>query len=239
MSEEHIKRIFGQLVLALQYLHTEKFHIVGSINLDSVYFDRHGNIRLSILPSKMQPISFKAPELLMDQPESEASDVWSLGVILYAMAAARLPFDDVNDGKVTAKIIHSDPVFPIRFSENFTNLLKMMLQKDPTSRITLSNIRLHPFLSTLMFPEALIREFTNFQVIDKDIADEIESRFGLSLDSILSTRSQECALYRLLLREKQTAALSRAHEYSCSHAQPSSFSQLQFKSLRRTGYRTW
>ena len=35
---------------------------------------------------------FQAPEVLAGGPLSEASDVWSLGVTLYTLACARLPF---------------------------------------------------------------------------------------------------------------------------------------------------
>jgi serine/threonine protein kinase len=236
MREEHIKRIFGQLILAVQYLHSEKLHIAGSINLDSIYLDRHGNVRLSVIPRQLQPLSFKAPELLMESRETEGSDIWSLGIVLYAIAASRMPFDDINSGRLTAKIMHDDPVFPVHFSGNLTNLLERMLTKDPGSRITLSNIKLHPFFSDMSLTESGIQEFSTF--LNDKISDEVELTYDFSAVSILSNLTgdfnREGVIQRLLHRERQTIASSLVQEQISSIRAPAkSKSRLQCTSSRK------
>ena len=53
--------------------------------------------------------TYVAPEVLLQKPYSKSVDLWSLGVIVYILLSAMLPFDS-NDQKETARRTIYDPV---------------------------------------------------------------------------------------------------------------------------------
>ena len=99
---------------------------------------------------------YAAPELVISEGlyVGSAVDIWSCGVILYAMLAGYLPFDDdpANpDGdniNLLYRYIVSTPLsFPDYISTEARDLLGLMLVPDPNRRTTLDGVMRHPWLS--------------------------------------------------------------------------------------------
>lgn len=98
---------------------------------------------------------YAAPELVVSEGlyVGSAVDVWSCGVILYAMLAGYLPFDDdpANpDGdniNLLYKYIVSTPLaYPDYVSDAARGILSLMLQPDPRRRASLEQVMRHPWL---------------------------------------------------------------------------------------------
>lgn len=72
-------------------------------------------------------------------------DIWSCGVILYAMLCGYLPFEDPNTDKLYKKILDCDYSIPNYVSETGRNLIQKILNTNPEERYTIQQIRNHPW----------------------------------------------------------------------------------------------
>jgi|LauGreDrversion4_2_1035121.scaffolds.fasta_scaffold604407_2 serine/threonine-protein kinase ULK4 len=90
-----------------------------------------------------------APELFHDAGvHSYYSDFWSLGCILYELAAGKPPFSSNSLKDLIAMIVESECALPVEgTSSEFNDLLRRMLEKDPMKRISWEEIKVHPFWS--------------------------------------------------------------------------------------------
>jgi serine/threonine protein kinase len=93
---------------------------------------------------------YTAPELFSDDGSYNfKTDLWALGCIMYEMAVGQVPFFDENVRSLINKIIYEDVNFNRRelqnFSDEFIDILRKLLEKDPSSRISWGDIERHAF----------------------------------------------------------------------------------------------
>lgn len=82
---------------------------------------------------------YASPEIVRGQTYSgSASDIWSCGVILYALLTSRLPFDDPNVNNVLKKVRDGNFIIPDWVVPPAKDLVTKMLEVDINQRITVS-----------------------------------------------------------------------------------------------------
>jgi 5'-AMP-activated protein kinase catalytic alpha subunit len=87
---------------------------------------------------------YAAPEMIAGYDyHGSKVDVWSCGVILYAMVCGYLPFEDPDTALLYKKILKGDYVLPQFISSEGGNLIGKILNTDPETRFTAPQIRLH------------------------------------------------------------------------------------------------
>lgn len=169
LKEREACRLFAQLVSGVSYLHRKKI-IHRDLKLENLLLDRHRNVIITdfgfannfsarsndLMATSCGSPCYAAPELVVQDGMyvGAAVDVWSCGVILYAMLAGYLPFDDdpANpDGdniNMLYKYIMATPLsFPDYITAEPRSLLLRMLVPDPAKRATLDEVMAHPWLA--------------------------------------------------------------------------------------------
>lgn len=100
-------------------------------------------------------------------------DAWSCGVILYALLCGSLPFDDEHVPNLFKKIKHGSFSLPGHLSENARRLIVRMLMVDPSARITLKEIRRHPWTrEQLPLPSCLWQPEPDY--VDHEVITHLE-----------------------------------------------------------------
>ncbi|OQE82091.1 hypothetical protein PENNAL_c0038G00417 [Penicillium nalgiovense] len=157
---EKVKRIFTQLVGAVAYVHS-KSCVHRDLKLENILLDKQENVKLcdfgftreyegkaSYLQTFCGTICYSAPEMLKGEKYAgEKVDVWSLGIILYALLAGELPYDDDDDQITKKRILSDEPTFNEKFTDDAKALINLLLSKRPLIRPSLDEILAHPFLA--------------------------------------------------------------------------------------------
>jgi len=82
---------------------------------------------------------YASPEIVKGvKYKGKATDIWSCGVILFALLAGRLPFDDKNLKTLLSKVKAGKYTIPDHIDPLAKDLLTRMLVVDVNSRITVS-----------------------------------------------------------------------------------------------------
>jgi serine/threonine-protein kinase ULK4 len=85
-------------------------------------------------------LRYMAPEIYLGKENSKESDLWSLGCMLYRMYTGSIPFSADNEANLRSQIIGKECPNPrgnklsTKASSEFLDLLKGLMQKDPTKR---------------------------------------------------------------------------------------------------------
>ena len=83
----------------------------------------------------MGTMFYTAPEIFRGDPADARSDLWSLGVMFYEMAAAKPPFDGRTGFELTSSILRdAPPILPEQVPEPLRCIVLRCLEKDPAKR---------------------------------------------------------------------------------------------------------
>jgi NIMA (never in mitosis gene a)-related kinase len=88
---------------------------------------------------------YASPEVWRDEPYDAKSDIWSLGCIIYQMAALRPPFQ-AKDMEELFKNVQNKPTpsIPKQYSKILCDLIQLCLNKKANFRPTASELLEHP-----------------------------------------------------------------------------------------------
>lgn len=172
LSEDEARVYTQQILSALEYCHRRKV-AHRDIKPENIFLDEEKNIKLGdfglsnlmqageFLRTSCGSPNYAAPEVISGCMYCGTEvDVWSTGVVLYALLAGYLPFDDNNTTSLFAKIKTANYIMPHHFSPEVKDLISRMLTVDPVARITINQIKAHPWYNVdvpvaIQFKESL------------------------------------------------------------------------------------
>lgn len=97
------------------------------------------------------------PEMFRGSPyEGPEVDIWSLGVVLFAMVSGYLPFPHSHD------TLSGNFEPPTNLSPSLISLLSGMFSVDPTERLTIVDVAAHPWLNSFPSPKILDKPWSGF-----------------------------------------------------------------------------
>jgi serine/threonine protein kinase len=159
LPEHEAVSYFRQITSGLSYCH--QFGICHrDLKPENLLLDRsHNTIKIADFGmAALEPTGTKlqtscgsphyaAPEVIKGKEyEGHKADIWSCGIILYALLAGFLPFDDENIRTLLKKVQVGKFEMPSRFSNEAKDLIWRMLEVDSRKRITMAEIQDHPLL---------------------------------------------------------------------------------------------
>ncbi|XP_050538867.1 serine/threonine-protein kinase NIM1-like isoform X2 [Daktulosphaira vitifoliae] len=152
MHESEAKTIFAQLVLAVQHLHDRSI-VHRDIKAENVFLSSRGVAKLgdfgfSIKVSSDEKLEtfcgsppYAAPELFLDQRYvGRPVDVWSLGVLLFFMTTATMPFLGESMASLRQSILSGKIITPTWMTQPLENLIVSMLNTSSSDRLRIDQV---------------------------------------------------------------------------------------------------
>eukprot|EP00834_Sanchytrium_tribonematis_P004878 NODE_264_length_11354_cov_1.067170.p3 type:complete len:434 gc:universal NODE_264_length_11354_cov_1.067170:4469-5770(+) len=161
LNESESRKFFKQIVSAIEYCHGR--HVLHrDLKLENLLLDDHMNIKVAdfgftntykkdrkLLTSCGSP-PYAAPELFLGKPYyGPEIDVWSLGVVLFAMSCGNLPFSGKNIQEIRREVLRGKVAYPKHLTDDCVDLISRILVPDPQLRYNLNDIKNHIWMNQL------------------------------------------------------------------------------------------
>ncbi|VDI22346.1 BR serine/threonine kinase [Mytilus galloprovincialis] len=230
LTPKEARRFFRQIISALDFCHSHNI-CHRDLKPENLLLDDKNNIRVadfgmaslqvegSMLETSCGSPHYACPEVIRGEKyDGRRADVWSCGVILYALLVGALPFDDDNLRQLLEKVKKGVFHIPHFVPPDCQNLLRGMIEVDPEKRLTLEDIHRHPWVIAdsqghieLEQPVAQIVQTSiipDIQDLDPDVLSTMSSlqcfkdKDKLIQELLNSKHNTEKVVYFLLLDRK-------------------------------------
>lgn len=224
LQEHEARRFFQQIISGVDYCHRHMI-VHRDLKPENLLLDHNMHVKIAdfglsnmmldgeFLRTSCGSPNYAAPEVISGKlyagPEV---DIWSCGVILYALLCGTLPFDDEHVPTLFRKI--KSGVFPIPeyLNKTVVSLLCQMLQVDPLKRANIEEIKKHEWfqieLPTYLFPSFVE---CDSNVIDTFAVSEVCDKFGVKDSEVHNAllsgdpHDQLAIAYHLIIDNKRFA----------------------------------
>uniref|UniRef100_A0A3P9KLJ2 calcium/calmodulin-dependent protein kinase n=1 Tax=Oryzias latipes TaxID=8090 RepID=A0A3P9KLJ2_ORYLA len=162
LKEGQARFYFRDLVLGIEYHYHKIIH--RDIKPSNLLLGDDGHLKIAdfgvsnefegtddLLSTTAGTPAFMAPETMTEHFQffsGKALDVWAMGVTLYCFVFGKCPFYDEYIVSLHNKIKNKPVEFPEpEISDELKHLIERMLDKNPATRITVPEIKLHPWVT--------------------------------------------------------------------------------------------
>lgn len=189
LDEHEARFFFRQIVAGVEYCHS---NLVAHRDLkpENILVDEYKTIKIAdfglsnlmkdgkFMKTDCGSPNYAAPEVISKKKYiGTEADTWSCGVILFALLAGYLPFDEEVLQMLFKKIKEGDYEIPEHFSKEAADLIRRMLQPNPILRLKFHELKLHPWLRTtymLYLDPRQIRFYLNPLKINQELFEKLK-----------------------------------------------------------------
>ncbi|XP_034193551.1 serine/threonine-protein kinase grp isoform X1 [Osmia lignaria lignaria] len=221
------QKYFKQLISAVEYLHSKGI-AHRDLKPENLLLDENDNLKVSdfglatiyrfrgkerCLEKRCGTLPYVAPEVLLHPYHAEPADIWSCGIILVALLAGELPWDQSlaecpeymawRDGKYMS-------LTPWKKLDNSSlSLIKNILIHSPSARCTIKDIKQHRWFIKKFQRAGTIEGYIRPDETDSRqvLEDENLTRFGLSQPELPTTENANAV--QINLDERQGFSFSQ------------------------------
>ena len=157
LTEDEAALFYYQLINGLEYIHKNNI-VHRDLKPENLLLSKNDLLKIIdfglsnytgyniLLGTPCGSPCYASPEMVSGQRyNGYMIDVWSTGIILFAMVNGYLPFEDNNNEILFGKILKCKIHYPKTMGELTLDLMKKIITPDPKKRITLEQIKHHPF----------------------------------------------------------------------------------------------
>lgn len=167
VPEPEACRFFHQIIAGVEQIHAMNV-VHRDLKPENLLLDEHKCIKIvdfglsnrfddnQLLRTACGSPCYAPPEMVSGQSYvPQMCDLWSCGVILFAMVCGFLPFEDSNTSALYKKILAANYTAPSFITDSVKELIAGLLTVDPAKRFTIADVRAHEWYRQL--PEASVR----------------------------------------------------------------------------------
>ncbi|XP_075257186.1 5'-AMP-activated protein kinase catalytic subunit alpha-2-like [Convolutriloba macropyga] len=197
LKEHEARRFFQQIISAVEYCHKHMI-VHRDLKPENLLLDSHNNVKVAdfglsnmmmdgeFLRTSCGSPNYAAPEVISGKlyagPEV---DIWSSGIILYALLCGSLPFDDDHVPNLFRKIKAGHFFIPDYITENVRMLMLSMLNVDPLKRASIKDIKENPWFQKDLAPYLFPEHGHDTTAIDEEAAKEVSEAFNKDLEKVI------------------------------------------------------
>ena len=190
LTEDEAALFYYQLINGLEYIHKNNI-VHRDLKPENLLLSKNDLLKIIdfglsnytgndiLLGTPCGSPCYASPEMVSGKRyNGYMIDVWSTGIILFAMVCGYLPFEDNDNEILFSKILKCKIHYPKIMGNLTLDLMKKIITPDPKKRITLEQIKQHPFylkgkdLFNKKFPE-LINEINKNEISNNPIKEII------------------------------------------------------------------
>ncbi|CEP14178.1 hypothetical protein [Parasitella parasitica] len=159
LAEPTARRWFREIIEAVEYIHDNNI-VHRDLKPENVLIDNSQHIKIcdfgfgNVFKERHQVLStycgspfYAAPEMVTATPyRGPPVDLWSCGVILFAMLTGSLPFQGDEMPQLFQKISRGQYTIPPYVTRDASDLIQRLLCKDASDRISAKDCLMHPWL---------------------------------------------------------------------------------------------
>ena len=172
-TEPETFHIFKQLVSGVEYQHNQGY-VHRDIKPSNILLDDNLTIKIidfglgnvfekeQFLQTPCGSPCYAAPELIAGEIYDPIKvDIWSTGIVLYALAVGCLPFDEEDKAVLYKNIMTCNFMIPNYISVELKDLLKKILTRNPKKRLTIQQIKKHKWFATCAENDVISKEINS------------------------------------------------------------------------------